>query len=122
MSLQSVYPVGAVYISTSDTNPETLFGFGTWERIKDMFLLAAGDTYPAASSGGEATVTLTVNEMPKHTHGLKMSKGAGNYYSPPWGDGNEEATPTSVVQSAGGGQAHNNMPPYLAVYMWHRIA
>ena len=52
MSLQSVYPVGAVYISTSDTNPETLFGFGTWERIKDVFLLAAGDTYPAASSGG----------------------------------------------------------------------
>lgn len=122
MSLQSVYPVGAVYISTSATNPGTLFGFGTWEQIKDVFLLAAGDTYPAASSGGEATVTLTVNEMPKHTHGLKMSKGAGNYYSPPWGDGIEEATPTSVVQSAGGGQAHNNMPPYLTVYMWHRIA
>lgn len=122
MSLQSVYPVGAIYISTADTNPSTLFGFGTWERIKDVFLLAAGDTYPAASSGGEATVTLTVNEMPKHTHGLKMSKGAGNYYSPPWGDGIEEATPTRVVQSAGGGQAHNNMPPYLAVYMWHRIA
>ena len=122
MSLQSVYPVGAVYISTSDTNPETLFGFGTWERIKDRFLLAAGDAYAAGATGGEATVTLTVNEMPKHTHGLKMSKGAGNYYSPPWGDGTEEATPTSVVQSAGGGQAHNNMPPYLAVYMWHRIA
>lgn len=122
MSLQSVYPVGAIYISVADTNPSILFGFGTWEQIKDVFLLAAGDTYPAASSGGEATVTLTVNEMPKHTHGLKMSKGAGNYYSPPWGDGIDEATPTSVVQSAGGGQAHNNMPPYLAVYMWHRIA
>lgn len=122
ISLQSVYPVGAIYISTADTNPSTLFGFGTWEQIKDVFLLAAGDTYPAASSGGEATVTLTVNEMPKHTHGLKMSKGAGNYYSPPWGDGVEEATPTSVVQSAGGGQAHNNMPPYLAVYMWRRTA
>lgn len=122
ISLEDVYPVGAIYMSAAATNPGTLFGFGTWERIKDRFLLAAGDAYAAGATGGEATVTLTVNEMPKHTHGLKMSKGAGNYYSPPWGDGIDEATPTSVVQSAGGGQAHNNMPPYLAVYIWKRTA
>lgn len=120
--LKAVYPVGAFYISATATSPRTVFGFGTWTQIKDRFILAAGDTYPAASSGGEATVTLTIDEMPAHNHGLKMCKGAGNFYSPPWGDGVEETFPTTVVQSAGGGQAHNNMPPYLAAYIWQRIA
>ena len=120
--LKAVYPVGAFYISATATSPRTVFGFGTWTQIKDRFILAAGDTYPAASSGGEATVTLTINEMPAHNHGLKMCKGTGNFYSPPWGDGVEEAYPTTVVQSAGGGQAHNNMPPYLVAYIWQRIA
>lgn len=120
--LKAVYPVGAFYISATATSPRTVFGFGTWTQIKDRFILAAGDTYPAASSGGEATVTLTVEQIPPHTHGLKMSKNVGEYYSPPWGDGTEEATPTTVVQSAGGGQSHNNMPPYLAAYVWQRTA
>ena len=120
--LKAVYPVGAFYISATATSPRTVFGFGTWTQIKDRFILAAGDTSPAASSGGEATVTLTVEQIPPHNHGLKMCKGTGNFYSPPWGDGVEEAFPTTVVQSAGGGQAHNNMPPYLAAYIWQRIA
>lgn len=120
--LKAVYPVGAFYISATATSPRTVFGFGTWTQIKDRFILAAGDTYPAASSGGEATVTLTVEQIPPHNHGLKMCKGTGNFYSPPWGDGVEEAFPTTVVQDAGGGQAHNNMPPYLAAYIWQRIA
>lgn len=120
--LKAVYPVGAFYISATATSPRTVFGFGTWTQIKDRFILAAGDTYPAASSGGEATVTLTVEQIPRHNHGLKMCKGTGNFYSPPWGDGVEEAFPTTVVQYAGGGQAHNNMPPYLAAYIWQRIA
>ena len=120
--LKAVYPVGAFYISATATSPHTVFGFGTWTQIKDRFILAAGDVYAAASSGGEATHTLTIDEMPAHNHGLKMCKGTGNFYSPPWGDGVEEAYPTTVVQSAGGGQAHNNMPPYLAAYIWQRIA
>lgn len=120
--LKAVYPVGAFYISATATSPRTVFGFGTWTQIKDRFILAAGDVYAAASSGGEATHTLTIDEMPAHKHGLKMCKGTGNFYSPPWGDGVEEAYPTNVVESAGGGQAHNNMPPYLAAYIWQRIA
>ena len=52
-----IYPVGAIYISTVSTNPADLFGFGTWEQIKDVFLLSAGTTYTAGSTGGEATHT-----------------------------------------------------------------
>ena len=57
--LDYAHPVGSVYISTAATDPADLFGGGTWERIKDVFLLAAGDTYAAGASGGEAAHTLT---------------------------------------------------------------
>ena len=50
---KSIYPIGSIYISVSDNSPEILFG-GKWERIKDQFLLAAGDAYSAGATGGEA--------------------------------------------------------------------
>ena len=66
--LQKVYPVGSIYLSMNSANPSDIFGFGTWEQIKDTFLLAAGDTYSAGSIGGESTHTLTIQEIPSHTH------------------------------------------------------
>lgn len=65
--LLAAYPVGAVYISTSSTSPATLFG-GTWERLRDCFLLGAGSSYAAGSTGGEASHVLTASEMPAHAH------------------------------------------------------
>lgn len=128
MSLQSVYPVGAVYISTSDTNPETLFGFGTWERIKDRFLLAAGDAYAAGATGGEATHQLTIAEMPYHQHQMVNGNNGGYDYSG-WtkstivlSDATKGYAGNANTSYAGESASHNNMPPYLAVYVWHRIA
>lgn len=125
--LPLVYPVGSIYMSVNNTNPATLFGFGTWEQIKDTFLLSAGDTYTAGNTGGEATHTLTVNEIPSHRHpGLTVTEqpanigngnsGIGLNYS-----GSNGGSPLATA-FAGGGQAHNNMPPYLVVYMWKRTA
>lgn len=140
--LQVVYPVGALYLSTAATSPATLFGFGTWVQVKDRFLLASGDTYAAGTTGGEATHTLTTAEMPAHDHGLKAD-GNNDTYSWGWGDGlgtvNIPGTSAVAGQSSanglftyqnaynstdrsGGGEAHNNMPPYLAVYVWQRTA
>ncbi len=72
--LNKVYPVGAIYISVNNTNPQTLFG-GTWVQIQDSFLLAAGSSYTAGNAGGAAThthdtksVSLTVANLPAHTH------------------------------------------------------
>lgn len=119
----SANPVGTIYISKSSTSPAVLFG-GTWERLKDKFLLASGDTYSAGSTGGEAKHTLTVNEMPKHSHytahpvGPTNSGTASGYMWSQtianWG--------TQPIEEAGGSQSHNNMPPYVAVYVWQRIA
>lgn len=114
------YPVGSIYMSVISANPGTLFG-GTWERIQDMFLLAAGTTYSAGSTGGEATHTLIVDEMPSHTHTYSIATTTGNDAG---GDGVEyyRTHSTATSGSTGGGQAHNNMPPYIAVYVWKRTA
>lgn len=127
MSLQSVYPVGAIYISTADTNPSTLFGFGTWAQIKDVFLLAAGDTYAGGSAGGEATHTLINSEIPSHNHAIWYpNESAGNDSAqigyPSVASKSTYPAVGSNTGDVGGGQAHNNMPPYLAVYMWRRTA
>ena len=70
--LNLVYPVGSIYWSSNNTNPATLFG-GTWTQIKDKFILAAGDYYSNGATGGAATVTLTVSNMPSHTHSFTPS-------------------------------------------------
>ena len=118
--LDSTYPVGSIYMSVNNSNPDTLLG-GTWEKIQDRFLLASGTTYSAGSIGGEAEVTLTVNEIPNHNHGAGRLTGnlSGSAYSmmaTQYNDGN------SKTESTGGSKPHNNMPPYLTVNMWKRIA
>ena len=120
-ALLEVYPVGAVYISADPTSPASLFG-GTWTQLKDQFLLGAGDVYAAGQTGGAATHTLTVAELPSHSH--PFSTGAygvadgGTSMQRGWAE-NPRMEYTHLI---GGGAAHNNMPPYLAVYMWQRIA
>ena len=110
------YPVGSIYMSVNSTSPSTLFG-GTWQRIQDRFLIAAGSTYKAGGTGGEATHRLTIEEMPSHTHALYEGRG-GSTSSAVKESGNISAQ----TQPAGGNKPHNNMPPYLAVYVWKRAA
>lgn len=130
-SLLSIYPVGAIYISTVSTSPASLFG-GTWEQLSGQFLLASSSTYTAGSSGGSETVTLTVDQMPSHQHKpLYMDRtsyklrnrgnfGGGSYSSAVTTEGTSNNN--IFTANTGGGKAHNNMPPYLAVYMWKRTA
>lgn len=129
----SVYPVGSIYLSVNSTNPAELFG-GTWAQLKDRFLLAAGDTYAAGSTGGEAQHTLTEAELPKLSGKISRMIRYGTSGSCS-GIISAELTSTKFPSSAeenctswdvdiafGGDQPHNNMPPYLAVYMWQRTA
>ena len=71
--IDAVYPVGSLYWSSKDTDPSTLFG-GTWVQIKDRFVLACGDTYTSSgATGGASSVTLSVSNMPSHTHSFTPS-------------------------------------------------
>ena len=134
-----IYPVGSIYISTNSTNPNALFGVGTWEQVQGRFLLGQSSSYAAGSTGGEATHTLTEAEMPKHVHKLSLNWTSGGSASTsggePWaiemtsGTGDGVGTwPYGTDSGASGfgytgnSQAHNNMPPYLSVYIWKRTA
>ena len=126
----AAWPIGSIYMSVNSTSPANLFG-GTWERISDTFLFAASSSYPAGSTGGEFAHTLTQSELPNYS--LSVTNGSnvirsktGNTadayvqtQSSGWGIPNWESK-TVTVASGGSGEAHNNMPPYLAVYMWKR--
>lgn len=121
------YPVGAIYLSTAAASPAEVFG-GTWKQLNDVFLLAgSAKAFPYGSKGGAKEVTLTAAQMPTHAHqfsripivSLELTAG-GNYYA-------EKSTAVGKLvaqntETAGGGKAHTNMPPYLAVYAWERIA
>lgn len=144
LPIDRIYPVGSIYMSVNAADPGTLFG-GTWERIEDRFLLAAGSAYGAGTAGGEAVHKLTADELPDHRHTFTTdSAGAhthatGHKRSDAYGTGKADAmhfsgtfnvtsssagahTHSGTTNGAGGSQAHNNMPPYLAVYMWERTA
>lgn len=137
-----IYPVGSIYISINNVNPSVMFG-GTWEQIQDMFLLGAGSTYSAGSTGGEANHTLTQSEIPSYPIGNLPEIVPGNHGN--LANGGIDATnlvetsPTNpglksngngitsgtqysyTIYSNGGVKPHNNIPPYLAVYIWKRV-
>ena len=100
-----IYPIGSIYMNTTSVNPNTLFG-GTWEQIKDRFLLAAGDLYPNGAIGGEATHRLTKPEIGNVDFGIVCASGAHSGVH----------AHTDIMEP------HNNMPPYLTVYIWKRVA
>lgn len=126
-----------------------MFGFGTWERIKDKFLYALGDSGLAGETGGEEKVALSLAQMPRHQHlGIQVDNPRnGSSYI-----GKEQANAGSWMESdanvtvgvyqynesagftgnfseknsrtgfSGLSEAHNNMPPYMKAYMWVRVA
>ena len=133
IDINDVYPIGSIYFSVNNINPSSLFG-GTWKQIKDRFLLAAGDIYAAGTTGGSSTHTLTIDEMPNHMHDVVNKEGlsdkglcgandgdGSNGYNWNFADTSNDATNdrSGLFKAAatGGGQSHNNMPPYLTVYM-----
>ena len=124
-----IYPVGSYYWNSNSTSPATLFGVGTWTQITNQFIFAAGGDYASGDTGGEATHTLTIQEMPSHDHRCIMEQSYYAYGGPMESDagpasGHGYAYPFyySFTGTKGGGKAHNNMPPYIVAYCWRRDA
>lgn len=144
-----IYPVGSIYTSVNSTSPADLFG-GTWDAMPAGRVLLAqgtsewGGEYKAGSTGGTEAETLTIKQIPSHNHnattnstgahthnitvGYDVSDGTG------WGKylpgSNNTLTTNSTgthshtvnISNSGGGESHNNMQPYIAVYIWMRTA
>ena len=115
----AAWPVGSIYLAYNPTAPGTLFG-GTWTRIQNTFLWAVDANGDVGVTGGEKTVTLTEAQMPKHDHGGTYTN-AGAARTHAWLASGGSAMGYDTVE-AGGGQAHNNMPPYIQVSVWRRTA
>ena len=92
----AAHPVGSLYWTASTENPATTFGGGTWSQIKDKFILAAGDTYSNGATGGSATVTLTENQIPSHSHSFTPS---GTIASTSGGTNGKTATESAHTHS-----------------------
>ena len=132
-----MYPVGAIYCNaTNGDNPSAILGFGTWEvyaqgRVlvgdgtSDQAFTASQNPNDARARGGASTHTLSVAEMPSHSH-LLQQQGSNQYMH---NYGIEFAqTPTGTwwrerqTHNAGNSQSHNNLQPYQVVYMWRRTS
>ena len=131
ISLSDVYPVGSIYINASDgTNPGTLLGFGTWVafgagRVPVGIDATQTEFDTAEETGGAKTHTLTISEMPSHTHNLgskDSTAGDGGAFNEEFIEDPADTTngPNVTSSSTGGGSAHNNLQPYIVVYMWKR--
>ena len=113
------YPIGSIYLSTSSATPGSHFG-GTWERIKDVFLLSAGDTYQAGLTGGSADAVVVEH---KHTFATLVASEIGaTYTSPATANNYSEIRQSADTNTTGVSGVGKNMPPYLAVYMWKRLS
>lgn len=137
-----IYPVGSIYYTNNaNFSPNVSFN-GTWEQIKDVFLLAAGDIYVGGTSGGTANVQLTEGQLPKHRHYFQYSQLSARYSDSVNGANNnqdfsnldDEGHSIAAVwcnngherkgldSITGNNEAHNNMPPYIVVYVWKRVS
>lgn len=126
--VESLYPVGSIYINSSvATNPGTLLGFGTWSAFGAGRVLVGFDSgqteFDAAEeTGGAKTHTLTTTEMPSHTHGIQGTNFASSFNGGSAGASGTTGSQYPTTLSAGSGGAHNNLQPYITVYMWKRTA
>lgn len=146
--LERMMPVGSIVewapVDSGDTDLSTpakvaaYYGFGTWEAYgSGQMLLGVSSSHAIGSTGGEENVTLVLQQIPSHAHYERLDfsgygvrnlaaspgtgEGSGKVFS---ADDTGSSTSEYYVQTetAGGGQAHNNMPPYIAIYRWRRIA
>ena len=124
--LDKIYPIGSIYKTVSDVNPEEFFG-GAWipwgaGRVPVGIDANDDDFSTVEKIGGEKTHVLTTNEMPSHNHSINTANGQGNME---WGfrfsyDGHNSGY-NGMLQQIGGGQSHNNLQPYIVWKTWKRV-
>nr|DAG95206.1 MAG TPA: baseplate protein [Ackermannviridae sp.] len=114
---------GAPDMSTPE-KVAAVYGYGTWERYGvDRVTVGAGGDYAAGSVGGEKEHTLTVKEMPAHSHNALYGGGSNFQYGFSIVENSVSGQfERYAIQNTGGSQPHNNMPPYIGTYKYRRIA
>ena len=127
---EAAYPVGSIYTSVVSTNPATTLGFGTWTAFGAGRVLVGVDTGQTEfdsveETGGAKTHTLSVNELPSHSHAQYVSAGGGAATAVQRATDRLLSTTAATAETTGttgSGAAHNNLQPYITVYFWKRTA
>ena len=119
--LDSFMPVGYILLLYSHADPNTMYPGTTWVRISNAFLWAVDGSGTIGQTGGAKEVTLTVDQIPAHSHGSVYSQHATGTKDKAWYNASGSSVAYGTV-STGGGAAHNNMPPYVQVSVWRRTA
>ncbi len=114
------YEVGDILATTNSKAPSKRWPGTEWAQIKDRFLLAAGDSHAIGSTGGEAEHYLQTSELPKYTKGQVYTSDTDSPKTSGWLSGGEGTSIGYGSLYLGDGKAHNNMPPYEAVFIWKR--
>lgn len=146
--LERMLPVGSIVewapVDGGDADLSTpakvaaYYGFGTWEAYgSGQMLLGVSSSHAIGSTGGEENVTLTLQQIPSHAHyeqldfsefgvrNLAASPGTGEGSGKVFSAANTGSSSSEYyvqTATAGGGKAHNNLPPYITIYRWRRIA
>lgn len=131
-ALNHIYPVGSIFITTVNQDPSPYLG-GKWQAFGAGRVLVGFDSSQTEfnvvkKTGGSKTVTLNINNIPNHSHEVKVAIDGGSdagvrdrlmlngWGASRWWSGTTQTT------STGSGQAHNNLQPYIVVYMFKRIS
>lgn len=116
-----LYPVGSIVIRYDHTSPASLYG-GTWTRISSRFLYATSASGTIGSTGGSNTHTLTVSQIPSHTHGMRAANSTGSTLGAAVAASGNGTYYGGYIQDIGGGGSHNNAPAFINVSIWRRTA
>lgn len=119
--LDCFFSVGSIIVRYDHADPNTMFPGTTWVRITNRFLWGCDADGDIGVIGGEKTHTLTVNELPAHSHGSVYSGNVSGTKTHGWLASGGSAMAYGTINT-GGGAAHNNMPPYIQVSIWRRTA
>ena len=125
--LETLYPVGSIYVSMNDNNPVNIFGFGKWEIIEDRFLYCSQNE--SKQTGGSKKIT--TDNLPPHKHGIVSYYDDFNYN--PTTDGHINSIPTDcaapesyfpitrTTYTENEGNGVDYLPPYISVHAWYRV-
>lgn len=119
--IDCLLPVGTIIQRYDHADPNEMYPGTTWVRVSGAFPWWTDGSGQIGLTGGERNVTLTVNQIPAHSHGSVYSQHAPGTKSQAW----YTTAGTSLAYGAvetGGGAAHNNMPPYIQISAWRRTA
>ena len=122
-----IYPVGSIYINANTSaNPATYLGIGTWVRYGEGRVIVGQNSSESEfdtlnETGGAKTHTLSVSELPAHTHTINFTAQGDAFGGTP-AMSVQSGGLTKTTSSTGSGSAHNNLQPYIVAYVWKRSA